>query len=404
MKRCCLFLPAILSLSFVTAQDVLQASGNTSITVEKNAKVYVGGGILLENNSAMYNSGVVVLAKDFTNQANFTDNTKTRYNYGSGTFIFAGNGVQSIKTNNRFGTLVIDNKGLNLLSDVSSDKWNLRNGVVNTGSNYAIAASQTDFFSADADNRNFSRSWINGNLRQYISAENVNRYILPVGDAYRVKLCEMDNLSRNPLKGIQYVNVSFARPQSYNSALNLAENEMRYKTVNTAGMWTITPDVKPVSGTYDLKLSLADFTGLWDNRFGLLNRSAADWIIPAGSSLPAEGNFGRTVSSGFAQRNNISQFSQFAVASMEAVAPDMLPSYRVYPDPVTDNEFFIQVKNYQLNSFRMFTADGKEVKVTSATRKDGQVKVNLPVSFTKGTYLIQLDTDKGFRTARIIVQ
>lgn len=405
MKRLSFILSATLGLGVAQAQDILQISGNSSITVEKNASIYVGGGVLLENSGALYNNGMVMLVKDNSNKADFTDNTGNVYRYGSGSFIFAGNGVQNIKTNNQFGAVVIDNKGLNLLSDVSSDSWNLKNGVVNTGTNYLIAAaSQTNWFGADAANSNFSRSWINGNLRQYISPANVNRYVLPVGDAYRVKLCEMDNLTRNPLAGIQYVNVSFARPQTFSPVLNTTENDMKYKAVNTAGMWTITPDAKPVSGTYDLKLSVADFTGLWDNRFGLLNRSSADWMIPAGSSLPAEGNFGRTVSSGFAQRNNISQFNQFAVASMDAVPADAAASYKVYPDPVTNNEFFIRVKNYQLNGFRMFTADGKEIKVASVTRKDGQVQVNLPVSFTKGTYIIQLDTDKGFKTASIIVQ
>ena len=403
MKKISLLLSATLTVFFVNAQDVLLATGNTNITVEKNANMYVGGGISLENKSSIHNDGTIFIAKTNTGKADLIDNTNAAYNYGAGSFIFWGNGTQSVKTIARFGILEVNNKGLNLLSDISSDKWNLRNGVVNTGSYYAIAnASQSSWFGADADNSRFSRSWINGNLRQYIAPASVNNYVLPVGDAIRVRPCEMDNLSKNPLAGIQYVNVSFARPQGWN--VNATENEMRYKAVNTAGMWTITPDAKPVSGSYDLKLSVADFTGLWDNRFAVVNKSAADWTVPAGSTLPADGSFGRTVSGGYAQRNNIKVFNQFAVASMDALPVDATASYKVYPDPVTDNYFFIQVKNYQLNGFKMFAADGKEIKLGSVTRKDGQVKVNLPVSFTKGSYIIQLDTDKGFKTAQIIVQ
>lgn len=403
MKRISLLLSATMAVFFVNAQDVLLATGNTSITVDKNANMYVGGGISLENKSSIHNDGTIFIAKNNTGKADLIDNTNTVYNYGAGSFIFWGNGIQSIKTNARFGILEVDNKGLNLLSDICSDKWNLKNGVVNTGSYYAIAAaSQISWFATDADNHRFSRSWINGNLRQYISPASINNYVLPVGDAYRVKVCEMDNLKKNPLGGVQYVNVSFARPQSWYA--NATENEMKYKAVNAAGMWTITPDAKPVSGSYDLKLSVADFPGLWDNRFGVLNRSAADWTVPAGSSLPADGSFGRTVSGGFAQRNNVKVFNQFAVASMDVLPTDLAASYKVYPDPVTNNEFFIQVKNYQLNGFRMFAADGKEISVNSVVRKDGQVQVNLPITFTKGTYLVQLDTDKGFKTSKIIVQ
>jgi hypothetical protein len=403
MKKVFLLLSATLSVIIVDAQDVLFATGNTSITVDKNANMYVGGGVSLEDKSSIHNDGTILIAKNNAGKADFMDNTSTAYNYGTGSFIFSGPGMQNVKTSSRFGVLEVDNKGLNLLSDISSDKWDLKNGVVNTGAYYAIAAaSQTSWFTADEDNSRFSKSWINGNLRQYISPANVNNYVLPVGDAYRVKVCEMDNLSRNPLTGVQYVNVSFARPQGW--YVNATENEMKYKSVNNAGMWSIIPDAKPVSGSYDLKLSVADFPGLWDNRFGVLNRSDADWAVPAGSSMPADGNFGRTVAGGFAQRNNVKVFNQFAVASMDMLPVDAAASYKVYPDPVINNEFFIQVKNYQLNGFKMFTADGKEISVSSVTRKDGQVKVNLPVSFTKGSYIVQLDTNKGFRTAKIIVQ
>jgi hypothetical protein len=406
MKATTLFLSAIFSILFADAQDVIQATGNSNITVGKNASIYVEGGVLLENNSSLHNEGAIMLVKNNNNKADFIDNTTGSYNYGAGKFIFTGNGLQSVKTNNRFGIVEVDNNGLNLLSNISTDKWGLTKGTVNTGAYYAIAAAnQTDWFSADGGNNHFANSWINGNVRQYILSASINNYVLPVGDANRVKLCEMDNLNRNPLTGVQYVDVSFARPQGWNTGLKATENGMKYNSVNTAGMWTIVPDAKPTAGCFDLKLSVADFAGLWDNRFGMLSRSGtADWMVPAGSSLPTDGSIGRTVAGGFAQRNNIRTFDQFAVAGMDALPVDAVASYKVYPDPVTDNEFFIQVKNYQLNSFKMFGADGKDIKVNSITQKNGLVKVSLPASFAKGYYTVQLNTDKGLKTATIIVQ
>jgi hypothetical protein len=406
MKTVSLFLSAIFLILFADAQDVIQATGNSNITVGKNASIYVDGGILLENNSSMHNDGAIMLVKNSSNKADFIDNTTGSYSYGAGKFIFAGNGLQSVKTNNQFGIVEVDNKGLNLLSNISADKWGLKNGTVNTGAYYAIAtAKQIDWFSADGGNSSYSNSWVNGNVRQYISPANINNYVLPVGDANRVKLCEMDNLTRNPLTGVQYVDVSFCKPQGLNNGLKATENGMKYNSVNTAGMWTIIPDAKPGAGSFDLKLSVADFAGLWDNRFGILSRSgSAGWMVPAGSSLPGDNSIGRTVAGSIAQRNNISTFDQFAVASMDVLPANAVASYKVYPDPVTDNEFFIQVKNYQLNSFKMFGADGKDIKVNSVTQKNGLVKVSLPSSFAKGYYTVQLNTDKGLKSATIIVQ
>jgi hypothetical protein len=409
MKTPALFLSAILSVLFVNAQEFLQVGTNASFTVGKNASMYVEGGILLENNSSIHNDGDIAVVKNNTNKADFIDNSTTAYNYGSGRFIFSGTGVQSIKTNNQFGIIEVDNKGLNLLSDVSSGKWNLKNGVVNTGSYHTVAAaSQTEWFSADAGNDRFSNSWINGNLRQYISPAKMDQYVLPVGDASRVTLCQIDKLTRNPLTGVQYVDVSFARAVGWNENLKITENGMQYNSVNGAGMWSIVPDAKPTSGSFDLKLSIANFSGLTDNKFAVLNRSDAagvqSWTVPAGSHLPADGSFGRTVASGFAQRNNVMQFNQFAVASMDVLPVDAVALYKVYPDPVTDNEFFIQVKNYELKSFKLFGADGREINVNSALQKNGQVKVSLPSSFAKGSYIVQLNTDKGLKSCKIIVQ
>lgn len=405
MKTIFLFLSAFFLALSVNAQETLQATGNANITVEKNASIYVEGGILLENTSSIHNDGTILLAKNNNNKADFIDNTGSTYNYGTGRFIFSGTGLQNIKTNNQFGIVEVDNKGLNLLSNVSADKWDLKNGTVNTGAYYAIAAAkQTDCFSADGSNSRFSNSWINGNLRQFILPAMVNHYVLPVGDANRVKLCEMANLSRNPLTGIKYVDVSFARPTGWNNDLKATENGMKYNSVNGAGMWNIIPDAKPTAGSFDLKLSVGDFSGLWDNRFAVLNRSAADWTVPAGSSLPNDGSIGRTVAGGFAQRNNVRVFNQFAIANMDALPADAVASYKVYPDPVTENEFFIQVKNYELRSFKMFSAAGKEINVTSAIQKNGLVKVSLPASFAKGHYVVQLNTDKGFKSCKIIVQ
>ena len=385
------------------AQTTLQASDGATITVMENARIYVNGDMVMEQNSSLTNKGTIVLEKK-NGSANFTDNNKQAYNYGPGKFIFTGNGTQSISSRSRFGIIEVDDKGLNLLTNTNASQWVLKNGVVNTGGFTAIA-SGTDAAAVvnDAENKNYYNSWFNGNLRRYIDPGQVDQYLFPVGDDRRVKYCVLDNLTSEPISGVQYVDASFARPASLTTDARLSENGLQYTGVNRNGMWTLAPDAQPASGKFNLRVSLADFSGLNDNRFALLNQAGGSWLVPQGSLLPAEGADGRTVISGYAQRNKLSNFSQYAVAMMTAPEKDNAVSVKVFPDPVTNYEFFVQLTNCQLKELKLYTTEGNQVTVSSVVQKNEQVRVSLPPSFAKGAYTVQLFTDKGLRTAKIIV-
>jgi len=86
------------------------------------------------------------------------------------------------------------------------------------------------------------------------------------------------------------------------------------------------PDASPSGGNYSLQLHFNGFSGLVDNQFGMLRRddassNAADWTVPAESSLEANNGLGRKLSDGFARRKNISTFSQWGIGEMQPASP-----------------------------------------------------------------------------------
>lgn len=318
------------------AQDIVKVQNGATITVQNGAELIIQGGINLDNGSTLVNNGVIQLKQNGANgAANWTDNTATAYNYGVGKVVFNGTGGHTVNTKNLFERIDLDATGhVTLASDVQSNKWYLAAGRVNTTSAYTAIASGTSLLAVEAApaNTNFSSSWFNGNLRRYITPAVVSTYTFPVGDAVKVNRAVMDNLSANPLNNLTYIDASFGPKPGNDGGLVVTENGQPYIAVNNGGVWYLTPDVNPGSGAYDLLLYFNGFTGLADNSFAILKRpdnssSATDWSSMPGSNLPAHGQPGRIISSGFARRNNITGFSQFGLGITSLPLPVTLLSF-----------------------------------------------------------------------------
>ena len=313
----------------IYAQDVLFAKSGAVITVQNGANLYVGAGINLDNGSTVNNEGTITIARTGAATANFTDNTVTPYTYGTGKFICTGTGIQTVSSLNQFERIEVDNGGLNLSTTVKANTWYLKAGKVNTGAFFAIASNaNVNAVQADATNTNFANSWINGNLRRFITPATVNNYRFPVGNANRVNIAELDNLTASPLTGVTYVTASFGPKLGNDVGLSVIELGMPYLSVNSRGVWYLVPDANPTGGIYDLKLFFNGFLGLIDNNFGILRRpdassNAAEWMVPAGSALPAAGSLGRTVAGGYARRNNMSTFSQLGIGTSFVEGPPL---------------------------------------------------------------------------------
>jgi len=323
------FILLLVAFNNLNAQDVMKVQSGAIITIQNGGELVIKGGISLDNGSTINNAGTIRLVQNgASGPADWVDNTVTGYNYGTGKVVFNGNGGHLINSKSIFGQIDIDASGhATLGSDVQSNKWYLKNGKLTTSSFKAIALSDAQLsVEADFSNTNFSNSWINGNLRRYVSPVSVNSYTFPVGDAVKVNRAVLDNLSANPLNNLSYIDASFGPKPGNDIGLIASENGSYYLSINNGGVWYLTPDAAPVSGKYDLLLYFNGFTGLNDNMFSILRRpdassSAVDWVVPAGSNIPLSNQPGRTVTSGFARRNNIGSFSQFGLGQLSSPLP-----------------------------------------------------------------------------------
>lgn len=408
---------AILISRIAAAQDLLKLSNGVTITVENGATLFVNGGINLDNTTQLNNAGIVILNKTSAGNADLTDNTITTYDYGTGKFVFNGTGAQNIKSINQFGKIDVDNSGLTLLSDINSKVWYLKNGKVNTGSFIAIAnAPSGTAVQADAANANFSSSWFNGKLCRYITPGSVNNYSFPIGDATSVKLAEMDNLTANPLTGVNYVTVNFGDKPGTDAGLNVSENGNAYSAVNNGGVWFFVPDAVATGGKYDQKLFFNGFTGLTDNSFGTLNRisssnNAADWQIPAGSVLPAAGNPGRTVAGGYAKRNSIVAFGQFGIGMPGVVLPLQLLDFAAAKTDKTVQLKWVTTNEVNTSHFEIYrSAPGGSMQYIGKVNAAGVSATQLNYTFTDqhplaGTNFYQLkmvDKDSKYKWSAVV--
>ena len=232
----------------------------------------------------------------------------TPYAYGSGTTVFDGTAIQTVKNPNSFGAVTIAGTGLNLDGNMTAGSWLLKSGVVATNGFKAVATSTTTTaIQPDPANPGYSANYIVGTFSRYIAPSLVDSYDFPVAGngSGQVNLRHLDQpYGESPhghavARWMYILGPSLAPMQGWWSR----KGWKPYTSVNGAGVWHITPDAEPTGGQYDLLLYLNGFTGLADNEFALLERpdlssNAADWVVPSGSSLPAEGTAGRPVSSG----------------------------------------------------------------------------------------------------------
>lgn len=310
-------------LSF--SQEALKIQSGGSITIQNGAELVLQGGLTLDNGSSLLNNGTISLKNNTaSNISNWTDNSILGASTGTGIVIFNSTHPQQFTGPTSFYTVYLNTDQLTINNDLNiSNLLRLIKGKINT-TNYVVVLvnSAASSLENDVSNTGYSNSWINGNLRRSI-ATNTSSYDFPVGNSERSNLLKFLN---NNITGPTALTSSFGTKPGTDAGLNVIENGNTYTAVNNGGVWKLIPNNTATGGNYALHLYFNGFTGLQDNRFGILRRpdassNAADWIVPTGSLLEPLNGTGRKVSDGFARRFNISDFSQFGIGEFNLATP-----------------------------------------------------------------------------------
>lgn len=307
---------------FSLAQNLLTIQNGGKLYIQSNAGGTVHGSVSMQNGSLLSLEGTLTQQHPSAAGAiSWTDQTAASYSHGTGRLIFSGTGGHTASTPNSFGRIDLNSPdGLTISRNLTCGKLYLEDGLFITGASYysIITGTLANAVEAAPTNSNFTNSWIYGNLRRYISPAAVNEYEFPVGNSSKPYRSVLTNLSASPLTGTTYINASFGPKPGSDLNLVATEGSYYYVSVNSGGVWYLTPDIQPTGGSYDVKLYFNDFTGLLDNEFAILKRTsassdAADWTAPSGSTLNNINTPGRTLAGGYALRKGISSFSQFGI-------------------------------------------------------------------------------------------
>lgn len=306
----------LLSLVCLT-QEALRIQSGGAVTIQSGADLVLQGGITFDNGSSLSNNGTIFVKNNtIANISNWTDNSILGALTGTGIVIFNSTHSQQFTGPTVFYTVYVNTNDLTINNDLNiSNLLRLIKGKINT-SNYVVALVNTAASSLESEitNTNYANSWINGNLRRSI-ATNTSSYDFPVGNTQRSNLLKFIN---NNITGPNNLTSSFGPKPGTDAGINVTENGSTYTAVNNGGVWKLVPNTSATAGNYALHLYFNGFTGLQDNRFGILRRpdastNAADWMVPTESLLEPLNGTGRKVSDGFARRYNISDFSQLGI-------------------------------------------------------------------------------------------
>ena len=220
----------------------------------------------------------------------------------------SGYNLSNIIINNTNG-VTISGGDLNV-----DDNLTLTDGILNTGENKVIISNTN----ANSVSGGSTTSYINGNLRRYIS-NNTDTYEFPIGSGTSTGNYHKVDLINGSLVGVSYIDVSVG-DMPVGSYANLNTYQMTSPLIEVFDkQWQLTPNSQPTGGTYGVNLYLNGVSGgfMQDDNFTIIKRDDnsttwADWdTYESTTSIPNEGQPGRTLSSGYGQKSGFTSFSLF---------------------------------------------------------------------------------------------
>ncbi len=231
--------------------------------------------------------------------------------------VLNGTSAQTITSNGyNISNITINNSnGVTISGDLKIDGiLTLTSGVITTGNDIIItAATPTGAISGGSNT-----SFINGNLRRYISS-GTGTYAFPIGNGTGTGNYQRVDLINGNLAGVSYIDASTSDMPSGNYN-ELTATQLGSELVEVFDkQWQLTPNTTPTGGTYGVNLYLNGVSGgfMQDDNFTIVKRDGtsntwADWdTYEASTTIPAAGQPGRTLSSGYGQKSGFSSFSLF---------------------------------------------------------------------------------------------
>ncbi|HXH18412.1 MAG TPA: T9SS type A sorting domain-containing protein [Chitinophagales bacterium] len=294
----------------------LVISGTGTKTINNSVDIIVNGNLTISGGTLDVNTN----NRSITVKGNWV-NSGGSFNARNGTVTLSGSSNQAVTTNGEsFYNLTINNTATQItLNDnlTVSNTLTLTDGVVTTGS-YRVTLSSN---SSSALAGYSSASFINGNLRRNVTS-NTDTYAFPLGNGTGASNYFRADIINGNLTGVTYIDGKFKALTNHNdNDMNVSDEWssgwLTYTTLNTEGVWELTPNASPSGGNYDIKLYTGNMSGLSDNSFGPLKRptgssTAADWSTGGGTLNNNDGD-GRLASHGYAIRNDLTSFSDFGV-------------------------------------------------------------------------------------------
>ncbi len=144
----------------------------------------------------------------------------------------------------------------------------MQDGNIGTGANMLILTNT----SASAITGHSANSYVVGQLRRYI-ASNASSYDFPLGYG-GVNEYYWAKITNNYMLGPTYLTAKFGDLplEEKGQPINVEDEGNLYTELNQAGIWTIDPNIQPITGSYAIEVNTQNFQGLINGQFRLIKR------------------------------------------------------------------------------------------------------------------------------------
>ncbi len=243
--------------------------------------------------------------------------------YG-GVLELSGTSVQSIPDITCYDLKINNSAGVVISGDVMvNHNLNLASGILSTGGNIITVSNAISaaVFGFSATN------YINGRLIRYV---NNGDFDFPIGDATNYELATVTVNGLSPtiyLLGEYFSDNSSCSPVPNGGGGPYVNGSPLFALLD-AGFWTLTPDIQPTSGTYDIQLKEKGYTNapLSASYCAVIKRDDcfSNWQSPGVHTNATQSISGGTVT---AFRSALTSFSDFGIGFGGIGLPIQLTSF-----------------------------------------------------------------------------